>query len=243
METNSPQVFEVGGAIRDGILGIPTKDVDFSVAGVRDIDHLVDFVESEGHKVVHVRPEFFTVVAKVGTDHPLRERTKVADFVMCRRESSESDGRRPETVEPGTIFDDLARRDFTVNAIARDIRTGDLLDPHGGEADLRTRTLRFVGDPETRCREDHIRILRGLRFMVTKGLRPDRDTRDFLESETAAGLLASHDRNPVREEVHKMFVADTVGSMDLLSHEFPALMESIFRDGLHLEPTLKSRSR
>ena len=117
-------------------------------------------------------PEFLTIRAQVpASEAKLLARTKVADFVLCRKDSASGDGRRPDSVEPGTVLDDLARRDFTMNAIARDVQTGEVLDPHGGREDIKWKTLRFVGDPMTRIREDGLRVLRGLRFMITKGLR------------------------------------------------------------------------
>lgn len=239
MTENTPTVFEVGGAVRDGILGIPTKDVDFSVAGVESMEALADFVESLGHRVVHVNESMFTVVASVAKDHPLRERTKSADFVMCRRESSESDGRRPDHVEPGTVFDDLARRDFTVNAIAINVESGEVIDPHGGRDDLDARILRFVGDPETRCVQDRIRILRAVRFMLTKGLTPAPETRAFLASDRAADLLAQHSRDALQTEAEKILRADSVAAVLLLADEFPNLLSALFRDGLRLAATMK----
>lgn len=247
MTSTTPRVFEVGGAVRDDLLGLHTKDVDFAVAGLQRFEDLAPFVESLGHTVKHQRPLTLTVVAAVAKDHPLRERTKAADFVMCRRESSASDGRTPDVIEPGTILDDLGRRDLTVNAIARDVDTGEVIDPHGGVEDIATRTLRFVGDPVTRCTEDTTRIMRALRFMVTKDLQPDDEARAFLSGSVAADLLAIDERadgkrtiDMVAVELQRMARFDSARTVLTLA-QFPHLMPSIFRDGLHLDGSLKAR--
>lgn len=238
MDTNRPRVFEVGGAVRDAFLGLPTKDVDFSVSGVANMDELAALVEDMGHRVVHVRPEFFTVVASVAKDHPLRERTASADFVMCRKDSKGSDGRRPDFVEPGTVFDDLARRDFTVNAMALDTETGELLDPHEGRRDLENRTLRFVGDPAVRCEEDGVRVMRALRFMVQKGLTPDPVAEEFLLSQAATDALAGQHVDMLSKELQKAGRFDSA-ALVLTLGRFPNLLPALFRDGLHLDGSLK----
>jgi len=123
------QKFEVGGCLRDEFKGIPSKDVDFAVEAP-SFEAMRDELIEDGFEIFEERPEFFTIRAKVPKGNPLEDRTRVADFVMCRKDGPSSDGRRPDFVEPGTIFDDLARRDFTVNAIARNAITGEIIDPH-----------------------------------------------------------------------------------------------------------------
>lgn len=232
--------FEVGGCVRDQLLGISSKDVDFAVEAP-SFDAMEAELRTRGFKIFLSTPEFLTIRAQVpASEAKLLARTKVADFVLCRKDSPGSDGRRPDFVEPGTIWDDLARRDFTMNAIAISVETGETLDPHGGAEDIECGVLKFVGDPFRRIEEDGLRVLRGLRFMVTKKVRPDHKTRSALQSELAAKMLLKVSIERVREELEKMFAHDTMASMGLLD-SYPELLEVIFRDGLRLMPTLKER--
>ena len=237
---------EVGGAVRDKFLGVDSKDVDF-VAVPENADtflnadaafmFLCTHLKEQGFKVFLETPEFFTVRAQVPDGHPLKERTNVADFVLARKDSTTSDGRRPDFVLPGTLMDDLQRRDFTVNAMA--ILNGELVDPFGGQIDLEARMLRFVGDPTQRIAEDGLRVMRALRFFVTKGFNMDADTWDAINSDFAAEMLTKVSVERIREELEKMFFTDTLCSLKVLDELNTEVRKAIFRDGLRLMPTLK----
>lgn len=232
------RLFEVGGCVRDDLLGIPSKDVDFAVEAP-SFAAMEDHIRAEGLKVFLSKPEFLTIRAGVPKGHPLRERCKDADFVLCRKDGPTFDGRRPEFVEAGSIFDDLARRDFTVNAIARCVVSGDLIDPHGGQGDLERRELRFVGDASARIQEDGLRILRGLRFSLTKSLTIVDES--ALNNPDAAVLLRAVSTERVREELNKMLAHHTLAAL-LLLESFPWVREAVFgREGLSLEATMKKR--
>lgn len=232
--------FEVGGCVRDQLLGLNSKDVDFAVEAP-SFDAMEAELRTRGFKIFLSTPEFLTIRAQVPAhEEKLRARSKDADFVLCRKDSPGSDGRRPDFVEPGTILDDLARRDFTMNAIAIDVETGEMLDPHNGRHDLKANLLRFVGDPFKRINEDGLRVLRGLRFLITKGLQAEAETQDALYSFDAHKMLMKVSVERVREELERMFAYDTIASMELL-HGYPNLLPAIFRDGLRLMPTLKER--
>jgi tRNA nucleotidyltransferase/poly(A) polymerase len=240
------QFAEVGGAVRDKFLGLDSKDVDF-VAVPENADtflnadaafmFLCTHLKEQGFKVFLETPEFFTVRAQVPDGHPLKERTNVSDFVLARKDSKSSDGRRPDFVLPGTLMDDLRRRDFSVNAMA--ILNGELIDPFGGKQDLENNLLKFVGDPIERITEDGLRVMRALRFFVTKGFDIDADTWDAVNSDFAAEMLHKVSIERIRDELEKMFIADTTLSMQLLADVRSKMKEAIFRDGLRLMPTLK----
>lgn len=181
----------VGGAVRDAYLGVRSKDLDFTVeAG--SFAEMRGAILGLGGEVFLEREEYLTVRARLGL--------AAADFVLARADGAYSDGRRPDEVRPGTITDDLARRDFTCNAIAVLVEPTTLLatrdplemlratvrggwddpedpvyDPHGGRADLRARVLRAVGSADARIAEDPLRALRALRFQITRGLSPDHE--------------------------------------------------------------------
>ena len=245
--TNRFDFFEVGGAVRDAFLGVDSKDVDFTVVAhgfptVTDaFTAFVAHLEADGFRVFESRPEFLTVRARVPVGHPLADRTDVADFVMARRDGFSSDGRRPDFVEAGSLMDDLARRDFTVNAMAltTDSATPALVDPFGGRDDLDSMTLRFVGDAMERVREDGLRVLRAFRFMVTKGFTPTVDTMAVLVSDEAARMLAGVAAERVRDELDKMFATDTLATLALMAELPEVTRAAMFRDGVRLAATMK----
>lgn len=130
------------------------------------------------------------------------------EVTTYRTEFGYSDGRRPDRVEfVRTLEDDLARRDFTINAIALDPLTGELRDPHGGLADLRARRLRAVGDPARRFAEDGLRPLRALRFAARLELELDPATEAALRP--ALPVFAKVAAERVRVEWWKAFEART----------------------------------
>lgn len=239
MTTTTTAFFEVGGCVRDELLGLPTKDVDFAVVAP-SFDAMRDALTAERFTIHTENPEFFTIRCGVPAGHRLRERCKDADFVWARVDGPSSDGRRPDWVRSGTLADDLARRDFTVNAMARDMAgSGEIIDPHGGREDLAHMTLRFVGDPVRRLQEDGLRVLRGLRFIVTKGftLAPGHD--DIFASHLAADMLAKVSTERIREELERMLAHDTPHTLRLL-HSFPMLTRVMFDGGsLRLSATMK----
>lgn len=238
------QFAEVGGAVRDKFLGVDSKDVDFVAVPTEffidandAFNALVAHLKETGFQVFLETPEFFTVRAQVPDGHPLKARTNVADFVLARKDSKTSDGRRPDFVLPGTLMDDLERRDFTVNAMA--ILNGELIDPFGGRKDLQNNLLRFVGNPRDRIAEDGLRVIRALRFHITKGFDVESFTWDAVNSDFAAEMLMKVSVERIREELEKMFFADTVSSMETLADIRRNLKKAIFRDNLRLMPTLK----
>lgn len=239
-----------GGAVRDTLLAkmegreVSVKDVDFTVLA-DSFEDMLAWLEAEGFKVWQVREEFATVRAGVPEGSALRALTNDADFVWARVDGPSSDGRRPDFVRPGTFEEDALRRDFTVNALLQDPETGEVFDFVGGLADLEARVLRFVGDPMTRLREDWLRLVRGLRFSVTKGFEFAEETWAALTSaEAVEGFAAAVESGSlsterVRDELDKMFTADTVASLRLLSTLPEALVKALFPEGLRLTATMK----
>lgn len=223
--------FMVGGFIRDELMGAESKDVDFVVIA-ESFEAMREELLAEGFKIWQERPEFVTVRAGVPKDHPLRALTHDADFVLARKDAPTGDGRRPDFVEPGSLMDDLSRRDFTMNAIAKDPLTGEFIDPFGGIADIMDKSLIFVGDPFDRIREDGLRVLRGFRFMVTKGVAPKGDTFEALRSQLAIDMLAQ-DSMPgerIEDELTKMVSHNLDDSARLLDRLVPVEMLKIFHE-------------
>lgn len=236
----SIRIFEVGGSVRDKFLGLPNKDRDFAVEAP-SWEAMREHVHGIASKVFLETPEHLTIRALV----PVGKKAEARDFVLCRKDGAYSDGRRPDTVEPGTIFDDLARRDFTINAMAINTETGELLDPHGGRADAEARRLRCVGKAEDRFGEDALRILRAIRFRITKDLVIDADIALLMQDRSPRwpNHLKAVSIERIREELLKCFQHDTVLTLTVFQAINPLFTEVVFGGDLWLEPTLSARPK
>ena len=163
----------VGGAVRDALLGRALGDIDILVAGVEPVA-LGRFLEERGQvdfvgrtfgvfKFTPKVDEQIFAAAKIGSlDIALPRREKPANTGGYRDVTTHADPHMP-------IEEDLARRDFTINAMAWEASSDRLIDAHGGQEDLKKKIVRAVGDPTTRFQEDYTRMLRGLRFSVQLG--------------------------------------------------------------------------
>lgn len=240
--------FPVGGCVRDRLLDLRPNDVDVTVvanspplnaSAFEVFQELQDFLTSQGFTIYLSTPQFLTLRAKRPESFSLGgfDSTRDIDLVLARRDSPTSDGRRPDWVEVGTLADDLSRRDFTVNAMAMDLQ-GNLIDLFDGQRDLAEHRLRFVGNPMTRVQEDGLRSVRALRFAVTKGLKIDGLTWDVINSVVAAEALQKVSVERTREELIKMFKADTKQSLLLLGSMHKRMLDAMFRDSLRLDATL-----
>jgi len=225
------RVFEVGGCVRDSIIGRESKDIDFSVE-VESFDAMRDEINARGMTIFVETPEFATIRAR---DPESRE---TFDFVMCRKDGPSSDQRRPDFVEPGTLMDDLARRDFTMNAIARD-EDGNIIDPFGGVDDIESGMIRAVGDPRKRFAEDGLRVARAIRFAIVFGFDISAATWAAMTEDAAIDSLRSVAIERVREEMEKAFRADTIATIRFIASMPEDMADAIFRDGLRASATMK----
>ena len=224
---NDVKLYMVGGAVRDKFLGVQSKDIDFAVEAP-SYGVMRNHIIANG-TIYLEKPEYFTIRGKLnGVD---------ADFVLCRKEHGYSDGRRPDQVTVGDIYDDLSRRDFTMNAIAID-EEGNTIDPYNGYADLQNEIIRCVGNPEDRFNEDSLRLLRAIRFAITKGFTLHDSIVDCLHNGRIVDKLQNVSAERIREEMNKCFKADTMQTLFTLE-EFPYLQNVIFcTPGIKLEMTL-----
>lgn len=237
------KIFEVGGCVRDELLGLESKDIDFTVV-LDDTslsvdegwDKMLKWLRSEGFELFLETKDCFTVRGKFPKGH--KNEGLVGDFVMSRKEVGVIPGTRKPILELGTLEDDLMRRDFTVNSLCKD-EDGKIIDLFEGVYDLRTKVLRTPLDPMITLLDDPLRMLRGLRFSITKGFIIDSKLwNSMLDSRVLDKLkeVVSHER--MREEITKMMKHDTIKSLELLS-KIPGLMEVVFSNGMWLMPTTK----
>jgi putative nucleotidyltransferase with HDIG domain len=185
----------VGGAVRDELLGIESKDADFLVLGV-DTDALRNALAPHGRVEDLVVADRLVGVRLHPSDKDVRALAPAGiEFAPPRKEVSTGPGRHDFEIaaDPSlSVEDDMRRRDFTINAMARRLADGTLVDPLGGRADLERRTLRAVSD--TSFAEDPLRLVRALRFVSQLGFKLDGRTRRQMEEEAPAVKLVSGER-------------------------------------------------
>ena len=190
LESQGYPTYAVGGCVRDHLLGLQPHDFDLCTAATPEQMQEV----FSGCRLVLAGIKHGTV--GVVTDDG------VVEITTFRTEGSYQDNRHPDWVNFVTSIDeDLARRDFTVNAMAWSPTRG-LQDPFGGRNDLQNRILRAVGQPERRFREDALRILRGVRFAVRYRLTPESSTQRAMFA--LAPLMENLARERVFEELNKL---------------------------------------
>lgn len=192
----------VGGCVRDLLLDRKPKDWDFATnAKPEEIEKIFPktFYENEFGTV--------GVVNESVEDETLR----TIEITPYRLESGYTDFRRPDKVEWGqNIEDDLARRDFSVNALAYNVETGELKDLFSGLEDIKKRLIRTVGRPEDRFGEDALRMLRALRLASELGFAIESETQNAIEKH--AHLLENISRERVRDEFTKIIMSDNPAS-------------------------------
>lgn len=166
LESAGYEAFVVGGCVRDALLGHAPADWDITTSAKPE--EVKAAAQEASFKTIDTGLEHGTVTVII--DHELFEVT------TYRQDGAYSDGRHPDSIEFLTSIDgDLARRDFTINAMAYSPKHG-LVDLYGGQADLQAKVIRAVGDPRERFREDALRIVRGLRFASRLGFAIDDET-------------------------------------------------------------------
>ena len=185
------EAYFVGGCVRDMLLagetGLPGAEGTGSVAAM-DIDITTNALPEEvkrvfaGMRVIDTGLKHGTVTVLLPGNEDCDGSTyHIVEITTYRVESGYSDSRHPDSVSfTSSLTEDLARRDFTVNAIAMDA-DGSIIDPFGGMDDMKRRIIRTVGDPDERFREDALRIMRALRFASVLGFE--------IEGETEAALF------------------------------------------------------
>jgi len=183
------EAFWVGGCVRDFLLGRNPEDYDIATsASPPQIEALFERTIPVGRK--------FGVIVVVRNGHEFQ----IATF---RAEADYADGRHPETVSFGDAKADASRRDFTINGLFYDPVADRLHDWVGGEADLRRKLVRTIGNPAERFAEDHLRLLRTVRFAAQLGFEIEPETFSAVRALAPKIQLISAER--VRDELWKLF--------------------------------------
>ena len=193
------ECFVVGGSVRDLLIGRVPTDWDLTTnATPEQIIGLFPHTFYEN--------EYGTV--GVVNDEEQDETLKTVEVTPFRIESEYSDFRRPDSVKWGkTIEEDLARRDFTMNAIAYNVEDQKLIDPYQGEDDIKKGLIRTVGDPAKRFTEDALRMLRAIRLSATLGFAIESETQDAILKNV--NLLEHISKERIRDEFIKLIMSDS----------------------------------
>ncbi|MBN2410389.1 HD domain-containing protein [candidate division KSB1 bacterium] len=196
---NAVRIYTVGGFVRDYILGHTSKDIDFVLEGDGP-KYAKKLAKALGVKNLTVYKKFGTAMIKY--------QDRVLEFVGARKESYRENSRKPE-VTSTDILTDLARRDFTVNAIAISLNEdspGKVIDPYQGQKDIKRKIIRTPLDPEKTFFDDPLRIMRAVRFACQLDFKIDDKTMQGLNSERERLKIISQER--ITDELLKILASD-----------------------------------
>ena len=240
--------YEVGGCVRDEILGLKSKDIDYVAVPSDDLlkdvtsahtmfGILEGYLKEEGFELFLVTTDCFTIRAKFPKGHKYQG---VADFVMARKEIGYIPDTRQPIIVPGTLYDDLERRDFTLNALAKD-ENGEIIDYFDGMWALENKMLLTPLDAKVTMMDDPLRLLRAFRFSITKGFAI---SPRIWETCLMDGIVEKLDKvvsqERIRDEVFKMMKHDTLKTLELFERirlVNPNILTIMFGKGIWLKPT------
>lgn len=190
-------IYLVGGCVRDMLLGTTPKDYDFTVETTpENIENILRLYHIPFNAM---SAKYGTIVARIGNEE--------YEITSTRKEADYVDNRHPEEVIFGvSIEEDLKRRDFTINAMAMDSK-GNIIDSFDGNKcfDLENHLIKTVGNPETRFKEDPLRIMRALRFSITKGFQLDAATQKAMVD--CKDMLNNISKERITAELRKILTA------------------------------------
>lgn len=180
-------IFEVGGSVRDEIIGLEVYDFDFATNATPE-------------EMTKFLPDAIDTFAKYGCIIYKGEHGR-AEITTFRVEEKYDDFRHPAKIRfVKSLEEDYLRRDFTINAIYKDIN-GKIYDPAGGVEDIKNKLIRFIGEPEKRIKEDPLRILRAKRFATKLGFKIESETAKAMEK--LSYLLEKLNPDKIKEEERK----------------------------------------
>lgn len=196
LEHNGFDAYAVGGCVRDRLMGHTPNDWDMTTSATPE----QTMAAFKGFRTIPTGLKHGTVTVIIGS-HPI-------EITTMRIDGAYADNRHPESVSfTKRIEDDLSRRDFTVNAMAYNPKTG-IVDPHGGRDDLKNCIIRCVGNADTRFNEDALRILRAVRFACVLGFDIEKETSESIIRNRA--LLSKISSERIRVELIKLLCGKNV---------------------------------
>ena len=189
---NGFQIYLVGGAVRDGILDIETKDFDFTTNA--SSEDSIKMLNKNKYKTTEIGRAFGTIETTV-EDYSIH-------ITTYREDKYNKGSRKPEIKTSGELETDLSRRDFTVNAIAYDINNNEIIDPYGGLKDLSEGLIRTPDTADISFSDDPLRMLRACRFVSTHGFTPNNELFKAISKNVERIEIVSTER--IRDEFTKL---------------------------------------
>jgi tRNA nucleotidyltransferase/poly(A) polymerase len=208
---NGKKLYVVGGSVRDFLMGDEPKD--FDLATDANPDEVISIIKSVGLRT-NLQGKAFGVVVVYTEDQPLG--IEIATFREDFYDSDKLGVTRNPEVSFTTIDNDVKRRDIPFNSLFYDLGTRQVVDLVGGIDDIKNRITRFVGDPDTRIKEDPLRILRVLRFAFRYSFRIDEKTLDSIRKNKSSLSIISKER--IWEEIKKAFGYTKKSTIDFNSY-------------------------
>ena len=197
-------LYYVGGVVRDEILELPSFDIDLCYEG-----DAIEFAKNSGFNIIKTNPDFGTVRISLNN--------KEIDIASTREEDYPQKGHLPVVKNIGCgLKDDLKRRDFTINAMAKNTLTGEITDFYNGMKDLKNKKLRVLHDKS--FIDDPTRILRGLKFSVRFGFELDSDTYK-LQNEYLRNINYDMSYHRVRKELVETFNLNSAEAFDKFNEQ------------------------
>ena len=204
---HSKELYLVGGTVRDALLGRSSHDIDMATNALPTQIKEIVAITNPLH-VVPIGEKFGTIQVHYTTQN--ENEPCIIEITTYRGERYHSGSRHPDVQFGTSIVEDLRRRDFTMNALARDARTGTIIDPFGGQADIRKGFIRAVDNADQRFTDDPLRLLRAARFVAQFSFSVPSDT--YVAMKRQAHRLAEISQERIRDELSKMLLcprADT----------------------------------
>lgn len=197
LEKSGFEAYVVGGCVRDFLKGVEPEDWDIATnAKPEEIGKI--FLRSFANN------KFGTVTVLTNSENP---RLKEIEITPYRIDEKYTDKRHPDKIRwAKTIGEDLARRDFTINAVALKIKNQEIIDPFGGQEDLRNKIIRTVGNPEDRFSEDALRMMRAVRFATSFGFKIEEKTAEAIKKNSFWLQAISKER--IRDEFLKIIMSE-----------------------------------
>ena len=213
------EIYVVGGCVRDIVIGNTPHDIDLTTNAKPK--ETIRILEKEGLKYHKLGIKFGTVVAHVnGEDME----------ITTYRSESNTDGRHCNVNFVSSLEKDLKRRDFTINAMAYDVLTDELVDPFYGYNDIKNKILRTVGNPKERVDEDSLRVLRALRFSIKYNFKMELNLKEKIYEFIEKGKIDNLSKERISNELMKILSVE-----NLTKDNFNMLTPLFF----HLFPLLK----
>ena len=186
------EIYLVGGAVRDGILGIETNDFDFTTNA--SPEDSLGLLKKKGYKTTEIGKAFGTIETTI-------EKCSI-HITTYREDTYGKDSRKPEVQTSNNLDTDLSRRDFTINALAYDMNKNEIIDPYSGLKDLSEGIIRTPDSPDISFSDDPLRMLRACRFISTHGFTPNNDVFEAITKNLERIEIVSIER--IRDELTKL---------------------------------------